>query len=49
MRVRDFGFNLALVMENTLVGGGYVLGFRLYPPNNLNKVVEQQICTNYIP
>lgn len=39
--MRESRFGLALVIESTLGSGGYVLGFRLDPPERLHKITEE--------
>lgn len=41
VRVRDSKFGLALVLETSLQSGGYVLGFKIDPPEKLQECLKQ--------
>jgi len=41
VRIRDSKFGLAFVIETTPLSGGYVLGFRVDPPEKLQEVYKE--------
>ncbi|CAM9213506.1 unnamed protein product [Choristocarpus tenellus] len=41
IRVRDSKFGQALVVETTAKSGGYILGFRLDPPEHLQQIFKE--------
>ena len=41
MRARESKFGLALVIESSEMSGGYVLGFRIDPPEKLDEVLKE--------
>jgi len=41
VKVRDSKFGLALVIESSAASGGYVLGFRIDPPEILQEAVKE--------
>ena len=39
--MRDSKFGKALVLESSPLSGGYLLGFRMDPPNKLNEALKE--------